>query len=148
MAIGTPKFPLDKITGVLGKVDRSVSRAKGLGLNISSGRKTSILGVKTQRTATRSEGQKARSATYCGCDCDWKDLSLAKRAFLKIYHSQVRQLPTQHMTDYLMWMSLCMSAAWENNLFLLDSYVSRYVIHNDSGGPWTSKQISLIQTLS
>lgn len=144
MAIGKAKFPLDEVTGILGKVDRSVGRAKGLSLNMSKSPYSTLLSVKTQKTSTRSPAQIVRSATYCGCDCDWKDVPLSKRAFLKIYHSQVRQLPTQHMTDYLCWMSLCMTAAWENNLFLLDSYVSRYIIHNDSGGPWVSKQISLI----
>lgn len=144
MAIATPKFPIKDLTGILGKVDRSVGRDSAFRLNMSKSPHSTVLSVKTTKTSTRSPAQIVRSATYCGCDCDWKDITLTKRAFLKIYHSQVRQLPTQHMTDYLYWMSLCMAQDWENNLFLLDSYVSRYVIKNDSGGPWISQKVSLI----
>jgi len=144
MALGKAKFPIDNITGILGKVDRSVGRESGLALNMSKSPHTTLLSKKTKKTTTRSTGQQARAKTYCDCDHLWPLISLEKRAFLMIYHVQVRNKPSIHMTDYLCWMSLCMTAAWENNLFLLDSYVSRYVIHNDSGGPWTSKQISLI----
>lgn len=144
MAIAKVAFPVDTITGILGKTDRSVGRDKSLSLLMVHTLKGTILGIKTKKTATRSPEQIIRAATYCDCDCQWKDIPDAKRAFLLIYHTQVRLKPPTHMTFYLCWMSLCMSTAWENNLFLLDSYVSRYVITNDSGSPWTSKQISLI----
>lgn len=144
MAVIKAKFPVDEITGILGKTDRSMGRDGGLALLIAKSPHSSVLGVKTKSTTTRSPGQQARSQTYCDCDHLWPAITLEKRAFLMIYHVQVRKKSPLHMTDYLCWMSLCMTAAWENNLFLLDSYVSRYVIKNDSGGPWTSKQISLI----
>jgi len=36
-----------------------------------------------------------------------------------------------------------MADAWDERLFELNSYVSRYVIKNDSGGPWTYKKVIL-----
>jgi hypothetical protein len=143
MAIGTPKFPLDKITGVLGKVDRSVSRAKGLGLNISSSKKSSILGVKTQRTTTRTIGQQERAKIYCDCDHGWAAMGLFKQLYTCKYQREVRQKSSQRYTHYTCWMSLCLTDAWDENLFLLNSYVSRYVIKNTSGAPWIGHKVTL-----
>ena len=37
-----------------------------------------------------------------------------------------------------------MADAWDENLFVLNSYVSRYVIKNNSGAPWIGHKVTLI----
>lgn len=143
MAVGTPKFPLEKISGVLGKKDRSVGKEPGLGLNISDSNGKSILGLKTAATQTRSPGQMQRSAAYCFCDEEWKKLDPQKATYCQTFHTKVRRLSYYHMTNYLCWMSLCMSAAWSETAFRLNSYITRYTIKNTTGQTWTDKKVLL-----
>lgn len=143
MAIGTPRFPLEEISGVLGKKDRSVGKEPGFGLNISDSSGKSILGLKTAATKTRSPGQIERSAAYCFCDEEWKKLSPEKTAYCQTFHTKVRRLSYYHMTNYLCWMSLCMSSAWDETAFRLNSYITRYAVKNTTGETWTDKKVLL-----
>jgi hypothetical protein len=143
MAVGKPKFPLEKVSGVLGKKDRSIGKEPGLSLNITDCHGKTILGLKTAATQTRSPGQTERSATYCYCDCEWKKLSPQKVTYCQTFHTKVRRLSYYHMTNYLCWMSLCMSSAWSETAFLLNSYISRYIIKNTTGQTWSDKKVLL-----
>lgn len=40
---------------------------------------------------------------------------------------------------------MCMADAWDENLFVLNSYVNRYVIKNNSGTLWSGEKANLIQ---
>jgi hypothetical protein len=144
MAVAKARFPLDEITGVLGKVDRSVGREQGLALCISSSPNSSILSKKTKKTTTRSPAQQERAAIYCDCDHGWRDLPFWKGFYTCTYRKKVQGLSTYRFSWYLCWMSLCMADAWNENLFVLNSYVSRYVIKNTSGAPWIGHKITLI----
>lgn len=144
MAIAKAKFPIEEITGVLGKVDRSVGIAPGLAIMISKSPHSSVLSKKTKKTTTRSPAQLLRAKIYCDCDERWKGLGFWKQGYTCIYRKKVQQLSTKRYSWYLCWMSMCMADAWDERLFELNSYVSRYVIKNDSGGPWVNKKVTLI----
>ena len=90
MAIGQPKFPLDDITGVLGQIDRSVGKDGGLALCMGKSPNSTILGVKTKRTTTRSPAQIERAAIYCACDKAWEALSFWKKLYTCTYRRKVQ----------------------------------------------------------
>ena len=145
MAIAKAKFPLDEITGILGKVDRSVGREQGLALCISSSPNSSVLSKKTKKTTTRSPAQQERAKIYCDCDHGWAALPFLKGFYTCTYRKKVQGLSTYRFSWYLCWMSLCMADAWDENLFVLNSYVNRYVIKNNSGALWSGEKANLIQ---
>lgn len=144
MAIAKTKFPIDKIAGILGKKDRSVGKEPGLTLNILDTRNAIVLANKTTPTATRSPGQIQRAAIYCNCDKLWETLSFQKASYCRDYHTKIRHLSFLHMTEYLAWMSLCMSQEWDELLFYYNSYVSRYVIKNETKEAWINENVTLI----
>lgn len=144
MAIAKPRFPMDELTGILGKVDRSVGREPGLAICISSSPKSSILSVKTQKTSTRSPAQQERAKIYCDCDTRWKALPFWKGFYTCKYRREIQGKSSQRYSWYLCWMSMCMADAWNENLFVLNSYVTRYVIQNTSGAPWSGHKVRLI----
>jgi len=144
MAVAKARFPLDEIAGILGKVDRSVGREQGLALCISSSPNSSILSKKTKKTTTRSPAQQERAKIYCDCDHGWAALPFLKGFYTCTYRKKVQGLSTYRFSWYLCWMSMCMADAWNENLFVLNSYVSRYVIKNTSGAPWSGHKVRLI----
>lgn len=144
MAIAKSKFPLDEITGVLGQVDRSVGKDGGLALCMGKSSNSTILGVKTKRTTTRSPAQIERAAIYCACDKAWESLSFWKKLYTCTYRKKVQGKSTQRFSNYLCWMSICLGNEWDENLFRMNSYVSRYVIQNTSGTTWTDHKVTLI----
>lgn len=144
MAIGQPKFPLDDITGVLGQIDRSVGKDGGLALCMGKSPNSTILGVKTKRTTTRSPAQIERAAIYCACDKAWEALSFWKKLYTCTYRRKVQGKSSKRFSNYLCWMSICLADAWDENLFRMNSYVTRYVIQNTTGTPWTDHKVTLI----
>lgn len=145
MAIAKAKFPIQEITGKLGKVDRSVGIAPGLAICISSSPNSSVLSKKTKKTTSRSPAQKLRAKIYCYCDERWKGLGFWKQGYCCKYQREVRGFSSKRFSNYLCWMSVCMADAWDENLFVLNSYVNRYVIKNTSGTPWINEKANLIQ---
>lgn len=144
MAVAKSKFPIDDITGVLGQVDKSVGKDGALAICMSKNPHSTVLGVKTQRTTTRSPGQIERAAIYCACDKAWEALSFWKKLYTCTYRKKVQGKSTTRFSNYLCWMSICLGDAWDENLFRMNSYVTRYVIKNTSGTTWTDHKVTLI----
>lgn len=75
MAFFKPNILFGDITGVLGKIDRTINRDSGLSCRlVKRGGKLSYE-IKTAGTRGGSAARHARAALYVKCDCKWKRLT-------------------------------------------------------------------------
>jgi len=147
------KFPLDSISGTIVGPDRTIGRDVGMAssirkrVNATAG--TAQPNLKTQLYATTaptrggSQARHTRAEVYCDCDGAYKLLTQEKKVFLKPWWKAATGGSFVSMGPYQIYMKVCLKGILEYQAFLRFSWLSRYLIKNDSSGFWHDKEVIL-----
>jgi len=151
MSKGKIKFPLSGITGSLLGADRTIGIDPGLASsfarNTTMSKNDTKMGYTTklvsQTKATRggSTARHDRASVYCGCDVSYKGLGNLKQSFIEPWWRTVMNDPNSKMSGYHAFMKCCLKYLKETEAFSNFSYVSRFMIWNNSGVEWVNEPL-------
>lgn len=144
MAVFKTKFPIDRLSGVLGHLDRTVGIDGGLSIGMQERRHSGHLVAKTQSTRGGSEARHERAVKYCACDAEYKEITKAKRSWIWGYWLNQKGMTKLKATNYAIWMTMCLADLYQRKLFRAYSYLARYWIENTTAEVWTDKIIKLL----
>lgn len=136
MAIITLKPLFKDIKGVLGKTDNTIGISPALKVNVQNRQEGMRLQKKTAMPKGGSPARHERSRIYCACDAEYKTVFETKMAYLRAYYLAQHELTKIDLTDFQIFMKLCLGARPEKALFEEFSYFSRYFIQNNTATDW------------
>jgi hypothetical protein len=151
MAKGKVKFPLDRITGTLSGVDRTIGRNPGF-VTVMRGMhgpstvphsptyNTSIAATKAP-TRGGSKNRHTRAERYCYCDEAYSIMGWPKFNYLQPWWRAVTDDPHAQMSGYHILMKICLKYMAEQSAFSRFSYVSRYRVFNISAADWDNQPV-------
>lgn len=151
MAKGRPGKIIDSISGSIQGVDRTIGRDKGFIAVIrknptpSKTDKTHGLTVtiaaqkvpNTQGSSARHE----RTRIYCDCDKFYQGIADQKRLFLLRWWLHVSARAAPQLSNYTVWMKICLKNLIEKDVFMNYAWVSRYSVTNPGPDAWTDQQV-------
>jgi len=139
MAKATPHQIFDDIFGVLGKQDKTLGRAPGLGLTIGRSEKGSILGIKRKKPNKVSSAQADQRSLYSAADCSYKELCPGHRILMEMYlieYNRTHKKPISDIYHFHMHIQMTVrkteSADWVDN-FDGFNYTGKEVLSWDDG---------------
>ena len=135
MALGTlTREILIELQGVLGAIDSTRNRLKGVGAGLYMMTQRQGIGIRKTTTATKggSAARHARSTAYCDCDCEYKTLGSYRRGKIMPWYLIIFGTPEKALTGYMEWMKLCLRKMPIRVLFATHVWYGRWLIDNDT----------------
>jgi hypothetical protein len=124
------KIPLSAVQGKFGITDASRGLDTGMQAEIRYSYPNNVYVAPKKHTRTRSAAQIARSSRYCLCDQRWKEIGSQKMANVRAWYMWTYGLKSVHLSNYHLWMRVCLNNSLEGDLFFPFCWAGRYIYRN------------------
>lgn len=139
------KIPIDSVSGVIAKNDRTVGRETGFAVNMTDATPDGSIKLSTKRTvpAGGSAARHAQVGKYCKCDVRYKGLDILRKDRLILWYTTMMWIKSTSLSAYALWMKICLLAWPELSLFVDYCFYGRWRIYNPNAFPLESVSVTL-----